>query len=206
MDRAGALRAVLRLEAVANRSTHAGEATAARNRATHLRAKFNLSDTDVVNADNDGFARFNYYMVIRSTYNGIKTTLDHTKRQIDTLNLRDRADAAARLYRELHELMDLDRYPPSLKKWRDEAIRARYQAELAEYLTRWVSDDKPELDNLYSRATAHDFVLNRMSDSYLRKDTIETAVGVKSKVLWGRYLKVANNQEKMTSTPEEGTA
>lgn len=206
MNRAEAIKAVKTLEDVVKRAPNSGEAVAARDRASHLRAKFKLSDSDVTNSDDDGYGRFNYYMTINATLNGIRATLDHTKRQFDTLNVRDRADAAARLYKQLHEIIDLNDYPPSLKRWRNEAIKARYEVEVQNYLDEWVSEDKPELDNLHSRAVAHDWAVDRISNSHLRRDSIEVAVGVSHKVLWDRYLKARNNQERMTSTPKEGTA
>jgi hypothetical protein len=201
MDRAEALRAVKKLEAVAQRATHPGEAEAARNRASHLRAKFHLSDSDVANASADGYAQFNYYSLNLATINGIKATLDSTKRKLDTLSPYARAHAAVRLYKELRELLETDRYSPNLKAWRDEAIKAWYQDGMDEHLNRWHKfDDEPtpgrdEIDILHEQIQAHDLVIMGMSDQHLHKDTIERIVGVSHKALWRKYWELAQQKE-----------
>lgn len=218
MDRADVMSKIRDLEAVAKRASIEGEADAARNRAQHLKAKYGITDAQLaasayVEVDSifGGKVKiFPYYDQVGVRLKQIKDLIAMAQEAIDGIqDLADRMRYSCQFFKELRELVDVSgpywRRNKTVKAWRDETIKAFYQAKYDRYLIAYTDDEEGQtaLDRWYAHQDAvRQIKFNNGAD--LREDTIENVVGVKKNALWAKVVKEDEERRARQSQLEAG--
>jgi Protein of unknown function (DUF2786) len=220
VDKAEAMAKIRGLEALAARpELGEGEKEAALNRAAHLKSKYGITDAQMaasayVEVDSifGGKVKvFPYYDQVGVKLKHIKDLVALAEEAIDGIeDLADRMRYSCQFYKELRQVVEVAgpywRSDQTVKAWRDDAIKAFYQAKFERYLTLYTDDegDQPALDRWYAHADAvREVKYNNGVD--LREDTIENVVGVKGKDLWAKVQKEGEERRARQAQLEEGT-
>jgi hypothetical protein len=195
---------VLRKVQALNKTAAAGsgatddERISARDMAIKLRLRHGISDDDLALEGAHSFDFFGQDLFwfpkhIKGHVSRIRDEIAAALEKLDAIeSLQIRAVETVRFYKELRTEVEgeawMDR---AVKVHRDAAVKAFYEAEFAEYkASRANADDDHEENVLWYRIFYHQHARDRvavMTD--LRKETVESIVGLKEKALRERMYR-----------------